>query len=187
MHSICVFLGSSPGNDPIYEQAAKDMARAIARRGLELVYGGSNIGLMATLANAALEAGGQVTGVIPQGLVDKEIAHPDLHKSIVVPGMLERKQTMIKISDAFIALPGGFGTLDEIFEVVTWSQLGLSPSPCGLLNTNRYYDHLNAFLDHIARSNFVAQRHRDALLCHEDPDKLLDLLESTPLPTPKFG
>ncbi len=187
MRNVCVFLGSSPGNAPIYEQATRRLARAIAERGLELVYGGSDIGLMSVLANEALEAGGRVVGIIPESLFNKEIAHKSLTKMVVVRDMLERKKTMIEMAEAFISLPGGFGTLDELFEVVTWSQLGFAPRPCGLLNVNNYYDHLNTFLDHMADAQFVAQRHRDMLLCHNDPDTLLDMLESTPLPVPKFG
>ncbi|MFW5489346.1 MAG: TIGR00730 family Rossman fold protein [Desulfovibrio sp.] len=187
MRNVCVFLGSAHGNDPIYEQTAKDLARAIAGRGLELVYGGSNSGLMGVLATTAMEAGGEVTGVIPQGLVDKEIAHPNLTRSHVVADMLARKKTMIELSEAFVILPGGLGTLDELFEVVTWCQLGLSKAPCGLLNVNGYYDHLNGFLDRIAESGFVAQRHRDMILCHEEPEALLDMLERAEVPTPKFG
>jgi len=154
------------------------MAAALVRRGCGLVYGGGGIGLMGVLATAMLEAGGDVTGVIPRGLMVNEIAHPDVTDLRVVGSMHERKALMGELSDAFIALPGGYGTLEEFFEVVTWAQLGLHRKPCGLLNINGYYRRLLGQLDHLVNEGFLNAQNRSLVLEHDDPDHLLDLLAS---------
>jgi uncharacterized protein (TIGR00730 family) len=178
MKSVCVFCGSRPGNGAVYAEAAKALARELVRRGLHLVYGGGNVGLMGIVADAVLDAGGEVVGVIPQMLVSKEIAHAGLTRLHVVGSMHERKALMAELSDAFVALPGGFGTLEEFCEIVTWSQLGLHPKPCGLLNVNGYYDSLLAFLDESVREGFVRDQHRDLVLVGRTPEEVFTLLTS---------
>jgi uncharacterized protein (TIGR00730 family) len=173
---VCVYCGSRDGSRPAYAQAARDLGAELARRGLGLVYGGGRIGLMGVLADALLAAGGSVTGVIPRALVSKEVAHLDLADLRVVGSMHERKALMAELSDGFIALPGGFGTLEEIFEVLTWSQLRLHRKPCGLLNVEGFYDSLLAFLDHAVREDFLRARLRASTLVETDPARLLDLL-----------
>ena len=152
MRRICVFSGSSPGAHPDYAAVTVELGRALAGAGLGVVYGGASVGLMGVLADAALAAGGEVAGVIPQSLVDREIAHPGLTELHVVGSMHERKALMAELSDGFIALPGGTGTLDELFEVYTWTQLGLQAKPLGLLDVRGYFAQLAAFLDHAVRS-----------------------------------
>jgi uncharacterized protein (TIGR00730 family) len=178
MKRICVFCGSNPGADPAYTEAAGDLGRLIAGRGLGLVYGGGHVGLMGVLADAALAAGGRVTGVIPEALAAKELAHRGLTDLMVVGSMHERKALMSELSDAFIALPGGIGTLEEWFEVWTWSQLGFQPKPCGMLNVAGYYDHLLAFLDHMTTERFLSPPHRSMALVEDRADRLLDRLAS---------
>jgi uncharacterized protein (TIGR00730 family) len=173
---VCVYCGSREGSRPAYAQAARDLGAELARRGLGLVYGGGRIGLMGVLADAVLAAGGTVTGVIPRALVSKEVAHLELKDLRIVGSMHERKALMAELSDAFIALPGGFGTLEEIFEVLTWSQLRLHQKPCGLLNVEGFYDSLLAFLDHAVREDFLRARLRASTLIETDPARLLDLL-----------
>ena len=148
MKRVCVFSGSSPGADIAYRAAATDLGHRLADRGIELVYGGAHVGLMGTVADAALEGGGHVIGVIPQSLVDREIAHPGVSDLRIVDSMHERKAQMAELSDAFVALPGGVGTLEELFEVYTWNQLGLHAKPLGLFNVRGYFDGLARFLDH---------------------------------------
>src|SRR6187549_1487199 len=148
MMRVCVFAGSSSGSRPEYRTAAEDLGRELAARGIELVYGGAHVGLMGGVADAVLAGGGRVTGVIPKALVDKEVAHTGLTDLRIVASMHQRKALMVDLSDAFIALPGGWGTLDEMFEILTWAQLGLHRKPCGLLNVQKYFDRLLAFLDH---------------------------------------
>ncbi len=172
--SVCVYCGSNPGNRPDYLAAAATLGELIARRGLRLVYGGADIGLMGRVANAALEAGGEVVGIMPTALVDKEIAHKGLTELHVVASMHERKKMMADLSDAFIALPGGIGTLEEIFEVWTWAQLGHHDKPCGLLNIAGYYTKLAAFLDEQVVEGFVHAQHRQMLAIEPDPASLLD-------------
>jgi hypothetical protein len=157
--------------------AAEALGREIAGRGMRLVYGGASVGLMGAVARAALAVGGQVTGVIPQALSDQEVAFKDLNDLIVVDSMHTRKATMAELADGFIALPGGYGTFEEFFEVLTWAQLGLHAKPCGLLNINRYYDHLLAFLDHSVKEMFVHQPHREMILASELPDDLIRQME----------
>jgi uncharacterized protein (TIGR00730 family) len=174
MQSVCLYLGSSPGVRPEYEAVVRQLATLIAGRGMTLVYGGGNVGLMGIAANAALEAGGEVIGVIPADLADKEVGHNGLTQLQVVDSMHERKMRMAKLSDGIIALPGGLGTLEELFEMLTWSQLGFHNKPIGLVNVAGYYDLLLAFLDHSVVERFVKPEHRDLLLMERDPEQLLD-------------
>jgi uncharacterized protein (TIGR00730 family) len=174
MDRICVFCGSNPGADPRYAEAAADLGRAIAGRGLGLVYGGGRVGLMGILADSTLAAGGAVTGVIPQALADRELAHDGLTELRVVGSMHERKAAMAELADGFLALPGGIGTLEEWFEVWTWSALGFHPKPCGLLNVAGYYDALLAFLDHAVAERFLRPGHRSMTLIDDRADPLLD-------------
>ena len=176
MERICVFCGSSDGARPGYVQAAKAMGTAIARAGLGLVYGGGKVGLMGVVANAALAAGGSVIGVIPQALVDKEVGHNHLTDLRVVGSMHERKQMMADLSDGFIAMPGGFGTLEEFCEILTWAQLGFHRKPCGILNTEGYYDPLLTFFDHVVTEGFVRPVHRSAIVVNDQPEALLDFM-----------
>ncbi len=174
MKRVCVFSGSSPGADIAYRAAATDLGHRVAERGIELVYGGASVGLMGAVADAALEGGGHVIGVIPQPLVDREIAHPGLGDLRVVDSMHERKAVMAELSDAFVALPGGVGTLEELFEVYTWNQLGLHAKPLGLFNVRGYFDGLARFLDHAVAERFVTPQHRAMLLVSEDLRELID-------------
>jgi uncharacterized protein (TIGR00730 family) len=176
--SICVFAGSSPGAAPQFAEVARDLGRELALRGHGLVYGGGNVGLMGVVADAALAAGGHVTGVIPEFLVDRELAHRGLSRLEVVRSMHERKDTMAQLSDGFVALPGGFGTLEELFEVVTWAQLGLHDKPCGVLNVGGYYDSLLAFLDGAVTAQFVKNVHRSMLLVAAEARALLDRFDA---------
>ena len=176
MKRVCVFCGSSTGTDPVYREAAQRMGTALARLGLGLVFGGGGIGLMGVLATSALAAGIEVIGVIPRGLLTKEIAHDGVKDLRVVGSMHERKALMAELADAFIAIPGGYGTLEEFCEVVTWAQLGLHRKPCGLLNVNGYYRHFLAQLDHLVAEGFLSPVNRGLVLEHADPKSLLDLL-----------
>jgi len=174
MKSICVYCGSSPGRQPVYLQAARQLGEAIAARGLKLVYGGASVGLMGEVARAALEKGGKVAGVIPRALADQEVAFLDLDDLHVVETMHERKAMMAELSDGFITLPGGMGTLEEFFEVLTWAQLGIHRKPCGLLNIQGYFDQMLQFLEHAASEDFIWRAHCDLILTDENPDGLLD-------------
>ena len=174
IRSVCVYCGSSAGRDPAYAEAARRLGEEIAGRGIGLVYGGSDVGVMKVVAEAALARGGRVTGVIPEALVKREIAHRGLTELRVTASMHERKMLMAELSDAFVALPGGIGTLEELFEAWTWAQLGLHAKPCGLLNVAGYWDRLIAFLDHAVAERFVKQANREMLLVAEDPGDLLD-------------
>jgi uncharacterized protein (TIGR00730 family) len=174
--SICVFCGSSSGDNPRFGDAARDTGRAIARRGWTLVYGGGRVGLMGVLANAALEAGGTVVGVIPRFLYEWEVGHDGLTRLEVVETLTERKQRMGELSGAFLSLPGGIGTLDELFEAWSWAQLGLQPKRSALLNVAGYYDGLVAFLDRATASGFMKPQHRALLAVGTDPGRLLDAL-----------
>lgn len=172
---VCVFCGSSMGVDPAYAAAAAGLGRMLAKRGLGLVYGGGNVGLMGVLAQAAAEAGAEVTGVIPQALVEIEgLGHIDNAHLHVVGSMHERKAMMADLADCFIALPGGIGTLEEVFEIWTWGQLGLHPKPLGFLDVGGYYAHLHAFLDHMVAQGFLRARHRAMAQVAEDPAELLE-------------
>tara|TARA_R110002124_G_scaffold62812_1_gene171607 strand:+ start:3166 stop:3747 length:582 start_codon:yes stop_codon:yes gene_type:complete len=170
---ICVFCGSSAGNQPEYLDAAKQLGTALAKAGIDLVYGGAQVGLMGAVADAAIAAGGNVIGVIPRHLVERELAHTGLTELHEVSSMHERKAMMADLSDGFIALPGGVGTFEELFEVWTWGQLGHHQKPCALFNVSGYYDKLIAFLDHATTEGFMKQPYRDMLLVDAELDSLL--------------
>jgi uncharacterized protein (TIGR00730 family) len=171
---LCVFSGSSPGAHPDYAEAARELGGAMAEQGIGLVYGGAHVGLMGVLADSALESGGEVVGVIPQALVEREIAHSGVSDLRVVGSMHERKALMADLADGFIALPGGTGTLEELFEVYTWTQLGLHSKPLGLLDVRGYYADLAAFLDHAVQERFLTAEHRGMLVVERGPEALLD-------------
>jgi uncharacterized protein (TIGR00730 family) len=174
MQRICVFCGSSPGARPEYLQAARELALALTKRNIGLVYGGARVGVMGEIAAAVLKNGGDVIGVIPKELVEKEVAFTELADLRVVGSMHERKAKMAELADGFIALPGGLGTIEELSEVLTWAQLGMHNKPCGLLNVCQFYDSLIAFLDHVMMQQFIEPEHRAMLLVDERPDALLD-------------
>jgi len=173
---VCVFCGSSHGRDPRYRESASRLAQALVARGLGLVFGGGSVGLMGVLADAVLGAGGEAIGVIPHGLAAREVAHRGLRDLRVVPSMHARKSLMAELSDAFLALPGGFGTFEELFEVITWAQLGIHRKPIGLLNVAGYYDGLIGFLDHAVAEGFVSAGNRRLVQVADTPDALLDRL-----------
>ena len=177
MKRVCVFCGSSPGARASYRDAAVRLGAAIARRGLGIVYGGAHVGLMGVVADAALAARGEVVGVLPRALEARELAHRGLSELHVVESMHERKALMAELSDCFIALPGGVGTLEETFEAWTWTQLGLHAKPCALLDVDGYYAPLQTFLDGAVTERFVRSEHRAMLLVDDDPERLLDALE----------
>jgi uncharacterized protein (TIGR00730 family) len=180
---ICVFCGSSFGARPAYKQAAEQLGKTLAHRGLGLVYGGGGVGLMGAIADAALAAGGEVIGVIPESLQRREVGHSGLTKLHVVRSMHERKALMADLADAFIALPGGFGTMEEFCEIVTWSQLGIQHKPCGLLNVEGYWDHFLAMLDHSVDEKFVRPENSELILVARNPDSMLErLMEWEPPP-----
>ena len=174
--SLCVFCGSSSGSRPEYVAAARQLGSELVSRDITLVYGGSNIGIMRAIADTVLHMGGRAIGVMPQQLINKEVAHKDLTAFHVVNSMSERKERMARLSDAFIALPGGIGTLDEIFEIMSWNQLDLIDKPIALLNTCGYWDGLIRFLDHIVVEKFVRPEHKNNLLVDHNPIHLLDRL-----------
>jgi len=178
MRNVCVFAGSSTGNRKEYTAAARELGRAVAQRGLGVVYGGGHVGLMGQLADEALAAGGRVTGVITEALLAKEVGHRGLTELRVVKSMHERKAAMADLSDGFVALPGGFGTLDEFFEAITWAQLGIHRKPCGLLNIASYFDGLLAFIDHAVAEAFVRREYREMLCVSDSAAGLLDLMSS---------
>ena len=174
---ICVFCGSSAGSRPEYRACAEELGAELTRRSIGLVYGGGNVGLMGAIADAVLAAGGEAVGVIPEHLMSREIGHKQLTKLHIVRSMHERKEMMADLSDAFIALPGGFGTLEEFFEVLTWSQLGLHLKPCGIVNVLGYYTPLLATLDHAVSERFLKPQNRALVLARETPAALLEALE----------
>ena len=174
IRNLCVYCGSNPGRDPAYSAGARILAQALVDRDIGLVYGGARVGIMGLLADSVLEAGGRVTGVIPESLIKKEIAHLGLSELRVTRSMHERKSLMAEISDGFIALPGGIGTLEEIFEVWTWAQLGFHGKPCGLFNIAGYFNALCAFLDHTVTEQFVKPPHRSMLFVESSVERLLD-------------
>lgn len=176
MRRVCVFTGSNHGAREQYAAAARQLAHDLVGRGCELVYGGAHVGLMGVLAESVLESGGRVIGVIPEVLLAKEVAHHGLTELRVVASMHERKAVMSDLADAFVALPGGLGTLEELFEVLTWSQLGLHAKPCGILNVSGYFDALLAFLDHAVRERLLKSAHRSLLIVDGDSGSLLDRL-----------
>ena len=176
MKSVCVYCGSSTGVRPEFAEGARALAGLLVERGLQLVYGGGGVGLMGVVADAVLERGGQVVGVIPRALATRELAHRGLSQMHVVGSMHERKALMAELSDAFVALPGGIGTLDELFEIWTWAQLGLHRKPCGLLNVEHFFDGLVNFLDHTTAQGFLQPVHRQMLIEATCPAELLDRL-----------
>jgi uncharacterized protein (TIGR00730 family) len=182
MQRVCVFTGSSGGARAEYRAAAAELGGVLAARGIGLVYGGARVGLMGTLADAALAAGGEVVGVIPAALVAKEVAHTGLTDLRVVESMHQRKAMMADLADAFVALPGGWGTLEELFEVLTWAQLGLHRKPCGLLNVHAYFDGLLAFLSHTIDEGFVRPEYAALMTVATTPGALLDRLATSAPP-----
>ena len=178
LSSVCVFCGSNPGVDPQYVQAAATVGRSLAERGMRLVYGGAHVGMMGALADAAMAAGGDVTGVIPRQIVDLEVSHNGVRDLRVVGSMHERKALMADLADAFIALPGGIGTLEELFEVFTWAHLGLHRKPLGLLDVNDYYAPLEAMLDHAVDQRFLRPQTRAMLVRDDSLDGLLDRFDA---------
>jgi uncharacterized protein (TIGR00730 family) len=175
---LCIFAGSAAGTNPNYLRDARKIGALLAGRKIGLVYGGASVGLMGAAADAALEAGGEVIGVIPKSLVAREVAHKKLPDLRIVNSMHERKATMAQLSDGFIAIPGGIGTLEELFEIWTWAQLGEHEKPCALLNTDNYYAPLLSFLDKVVSDGFLKPAHREMLLVDSDPDRLLDRLNT---------
>ncbi len=174
---ICVYCGSNPGSKPEYLHAARALGSYLAQENIEIVYGGAGVGIMGAVASAAMENGGKVIGVIPEFFSDK-VGHKSLTETHVVKTMHERKQLMFDLSDAFVALPGGVGTLEEIFEVLTWAQIGSHSKPCGLLNIEGYFDLLLNFLDHSVEQQFVKQEHRDMLLSASTHTKMLEIFRN---------
>jgi uncharacterized protein (TIGR00730 family) len=176
--SLCVYCGSSPGNHPDYTGQARAFGAEMARRGIALVYGGGKVGLMGTVADAVLAGGGKVIGVIPRQLVELEVAHPGLSQLVVVETMHQRKTRMYELSDAFVALPGGFGTMDEMFEMLTWAQLGLHRYPCAFLDVRGYYRSLGAMMDHMVSEGFVQPGQRDSVWFGDSMVALFDWMAS---------
>ena len=174
LKSICVYCGSSTGRLEAYASSAKALAESLVNRNIQLVYGGASVGVMGMVADHVLMLGGQAIGVIPKALADKEVMHKNLTELHVTQSMHERKMLMAELSDGFIALPGGIGTLEELFEIWTWAQLGFHQKPCGLLNVEGYYDSLIQFLDHMLTEQFVKEHHRSMLIVEVHPEKLLD-------------
>lgn len=187
MRSVCVFLGSNLGNTPAYAASARELGATLAGQGIALVYGGAKNGLMGILATAVVAAGGKAVGVLPGFLKAKELAFEGLAEMHLVDSMHERKAKMAELSDGFVAMPGGLGTLEEFFEVATWGQLGLHPKPCGMLNVEGYYDKLASFLDHMVDEGFVKPIHRNNLLCEDNVEALLKAMEAfTPVKQGKW-
>lgn len=187
MKRLGVFCGSSVGVNPAYADAARTLGTLLASRGIGLVYGGGNVGLMGVIADAALAAGGEVIGVIPQALADREIAHTGVTQLRIVDSMHTRKAMMAELSDAFLAMPGGVGTFEEFFEAITWTQLGLHKKACGLLNVAGFYTPLAVFIDQAVSEGFIRPVHRAAIVVDDNPERLLDTLSTIDLPNvPKW-
>lgn len=182
MNSVCVYCGSASGAHQDYLQLARDLGEELVRRDLKLIYGGASIGLMGEVANTVLKAGGEVIGVLPRNLFRREVPHDGLTQLIEVSSMHERKAMMAELADGFIALPGGLGTLEELFEILTWAQLGLHHNPCGILNIRGYYDALNQFLDLSVSEGFIRPQHRSMLMLEDSPGQLLDRLAAYQAP-----
>ena len=178
MKAIAVYCGANPGADPRYALAARALGRALVERNIALVYGGGNVGLMGIIADEVLRWGGEVSGVIPRQLVDRELAHGGLTRLFVVKDMHERKAMMAELSDGFIAMPGGMGTLEELFEMLTWSQLGIHAKPVGVLNVDGYYDLLIGFIAHARQAEFIRPAHAALMIAESDPESLLKRLLS---------
>jgi uncharacterized protein (TIGR00730 family) len=188
MRAVCVFCGSREGARPSYGEAARLVGRTLARRGIGVVYGGGRVGLMGAVANAALEEGGEVVGVIPEALLAREIAHEGLTKLHVVGSMHERKRLMDDLSDGFVTLPGGYGTFEELLEVISWAQLGIHGKPCGLLDVDGYYRSLATLFDEAVKEGFLSPRHRSLVLTERDPESLLDAMDRyTPPETKRWA
>jgi uncharacterized protein (TIGR00730 family) len=181
-HSVCVYCGSAKGNNPVYADAAKALGRALVKHNLSLVYGGGHVGLMGIVADAVLDAGGEVTGVIPKALMDTEVGHERLTRLLVVKDMHERKALMAEHADGFIAMPGGIGTLEELFETLTWAQLGFHEKPIGLFNVAGFYDPLIEFLRHQTSQGFLRAEHKNLLLVETEPDSLIAQLKNFTMP-----
>ncbi|MDX2225904.1 MAG: TIGR00730 family Rossman fold protein [Verrucomicrobiae bacterium] len=184
MKALCVYCGSSLGNNPAFVEAAETLGRLLAREKITLVYGAGNVGLMGTLADACLTAGGHVIGVIPKHLVEWEVAHLNLPKLHVVESMHERKKMMAELADGFLTLPGGLGTLEELFEIATWAQLGMHSKPIGLCNVSGYFDSLIGFLGHSVDCGLLRPVHRDMIMIDPDPEKLVTRFRSYQSPAP---
>lgn len=182
LDSLCLFCGSSSGTNPAYQTAAHHFGKTLAERDIRLVYGGGSVGLMGIAADACMAAGGKVIGVIPQLLMEKEVGHKSITEMHLVANMHERKALMTELSDGFIALPGGYGTLDELFEALTWLQLGYHRKPVGLLNVNGYFNHLVSFIDHSRDERFLRELHHDSLCVEADLGKLIDKLRASEAP-----
>jgi uncharacterized protein (TIGR00730 family) len=182
MMRVAVYCGSSRGSREAYAEAARALGRALAQRGIALVYGGGNVGLMGVIAQTVMKEGGEVIGVIPRFLERKEIAYHEITELRLVDTMHQRKQVMEELADGFIAMPGGFGTLEEFFEILTWAQLGHHSKPCGLLNVEGYYDQLLAMLRHGCEEQFIRREYYDMVICHTEPKKLLDMMEGYQAP-----
>src|ERR671921_2022994 len=178
MKKICVFCGTNPGARPEYGAAARELGRILAEQGIELVYGGASVGIMGELADSVHEHGGHVTGIIPQQLMEKEAAHTGIPNLIVVASMHQRKSQMADMSDGFIALPGGIGTLEGFFEILTWAQLGIHAKPSGILNVEGYFDGLTGFLDHAVQEGFLTDAHRRAIIVEREPGTLLERMQA---------
>jgi uncharacterized protein (TIGR00730 family) len=178
MRRLCVFCGASPGARPAYGEAAEELGRVLVAEGIGLVYGGGKVGLMGRLADAVLAEGGEAIGVLPEALVAKEIGHPGLDDLRVVGSMHERKALMADLSDGFVALPGGLGTVEELFEVYTWAQLGLHRKPCALLDVEGYYQGVASFLEHAVEERFLREQHRAMLMVETEPRPLIERLRS---------
>ena len=186
---ICVFCGTNTGSRPAYGAAARELGRVLAEQDIELVYGGASVGIMGELADSVQEHGGHVTGIIPQQLMEKEAAHTGIRNLIVVASMHQRKSQMADMSDGFIALPGGIGTLEGFFEILTWGQLGIHAKPSGILNVEGYFDGLSGFLDHAVREGFLTEVHRNAIILESEPQRLLERfrLYTPPAGAPLMG
>jgi len=182
MKRVCVFCGSSLGKQPEYAKAARQLGRTLVSKNINLVYGGANIGLMGEIANTVLQEGGEVIGVIPKALTKRQIFHPGLSELRIVDSMHERKALMADLSDGFIALPGGFGTIEEFFEVLTWAQLGMHQKPCGLLNVGQYYCNLIDFVDNAVSQQLLKEQYRHMMIVDENPDALLKKLNEYQVP-----
>jgi uncharacterized protein (TIGR00730 family) len=175
---LCVFCGTNLGSRPDYRTAVRELGALLAQEGIELVYGGASVGIMGELADAVQEGGGHVTGIIPQQLIQKEAAHRGIQDLIVVASMHQRKSQMADLSDGFIALPGGIGTLEGFFEILTWGQLGIHAKPCGILNIAGYFDSLTAFLDHAVEEGFLTEAHRKTVMVESSPKALLERMRA---------
>ncbi len=184
---ICVFCGTNPGSRPVYRSAARELGRVLAEQDIELVYGGASVGIMGELADSVQEHGGHVTGIIPQQLMEKEAAHTGIRNLIVVASMHQRKSQMADMSDGFIALPGGIGTMEGFFEVLTWGQLGIHAKPAAILNVEGYFDQLTGFLDHAVQEGFLTDTHRHAIIVESGPDRVLQRMRAfTPAESEKL-